>query len=69
MSENGKKREVACEAREIEVDTFRAAIIWAGEHGREVLMRCQTEEIARKAKALLADRLGKRASLVRIEIA
>lgn len=54
---------------EVEVDTFRAAMLWAW-HRRRVHLLCATAEIAEKCERLLADRLGKRAAkeLVRVSV-
>jgi hypothetical protein len=54
---------------EIEVDSFRAAILWAGEHNRLVTYVAADDEAARRAKHLFRDRLGPRAKLVRIVLA
>jgi hypothetical protein len=52
---------------EVTVRTFRSALLWAW-HGRQVTLVCADEATAKRAASLLADRLGPRAGLVRVEL-
>ena len=54
---------------EVTVTTIREAMLWAGEHSRQVLYLASDDETAQRVKSIIRDRLGRRSRLVRVELA